>query len=202
MTRIFLMALVIAAIAMLPAAHALEIEGVNLDEKINLAPGGLELVLNGAGVRHKLVVAKIYVGSLYLAQKKSDRAAVLADSGPKRVSMHILSDEITASDLIASMNNALAANLLPHELALLEKRIRDLNRMMSAVKAIRKGTVVNLDYLPEVGTRVTINGEVKITIPGADFYSAMLQIWIGVTPVDGRLRDAMLGGASRTFKLF
>jgi hypothetical protein len=116
--------------------------------------------------------------------------------------MHILSDEITASELIASMNNALAANLLPHELALLEKRIRDLNRMMSSIKTIKRGSVVYLDYLPGVGTRVTVNGEEKITIPGADFFSAMLQIWIGLTPVDGRLRDAMLGGAPRAFKLF
>jgi len=193
MTRNVLTALMLAAAVWLPAAHALEIEGVNIDEKITLTRGGPELVLNGAGVRHKLVIAKVYVGSLYLTQKKTDRVAVLADQGPKRVSMHVLSDEVTAHDLIASMNNALAANLLPHELALLEKRIRDLNRMMGAIKSIKKGSVVYLDYLPDVGTRVTVNGEEKITIPGADFYSAMLQIWIGLTPVDGRLRDAMLG---------
>jgi len=202
MTRNLLTALMLAAAVWLPAAHALEIEGVSIDEKITLTRGGPEVVLNGAGVRHKLVFAKIYVGSLYLTRKMDSRDAVLADPGPKRVSMHILSDEVTASALIASMNNALAANLLPHELALLEKRIRDLNRMMSSIKVIRKGSVVHLDYLPDTGTRVTVNGEEKITIPGADFYSAMLQIWIGLTPVDGRLRDAMLGGAPRAFKLF
>ena len=193
MTRNLLTALLLAAAAGLPAAHALEIEGVNIDEKITLTRGGPELVLNGAGVRHKLVIVKVYVGSLYLTQKKTDRVAVLADQGPKRVSMHVLSDEVTAPDLIASMNNALAANLLPHELALLEKRIRDMNRMMSSIKVIKKGSVVHLDYLPNTGTRVTVNGEEKITIPGADFFPAMLQIWIGLTPVDGRLRDAMLG---------
>ena len=193
MTKNLLIALMVYAAAGLSAAHALEIEGVNIDEKVTLTRGGPELVLNGAGVRHKLVIAKVYVGSLYLTQKKSDRAAVLADPGPKRVSMHVLTDEVTAHDLIASMNNALAANLLPHELALLEKRIRDLNRMMGSIKVIKKGSVVHLDYLPDIGTRVTVNGEEKITIPGADFFPAMLQIWIGLTPVDGRLRDAMLG---------
>ena len=193
MTKNLLIALMVYAAAGLSAAHALEIEGVNIDEKVTLTRGGPELVLNGAGVRHKLVIAKVYVGSLYLTQKKSDRAAVLADPGPKRVSMHVLTDEVTAHDLIASMNNALAANLLPHELALLEKRIRDLNRMTGSIKVIKKGSVAHLDYLPDIGTRVTVNGEEKITIPGADFFPAMLQIWIGLTPVDGRLRDAMLG---------
>jgi len=159
------------------------------------------VVLNGAGVRHKLVFAKMYVGSLYLAHKMDSREAVLADPGPKRVSMHILSDEVTASALIASMNNALAANLLPHELALLEKRISDLNRMMSSIKAIKRGSVVFLDYLPGTAARHRQRrGEDHDS--GADFFPAMLQIWIGQTPVDGRLRDAMLGGAPRAFKLF
>ncbi len=195
-------ALLIAGAALLPPAYALEIEGVNIDDKAMLSSGGPEVVLNGAGVRHKLVFVKTYIGSLYLTRKMDTREAILADPGPKRVSMHILSDEVTASELVASMNNALAANLLPHELALLEKRIRDLNRMMSSIKAIKRGSVVHLDYLPGAGTRVTVNGEERITISGADFFPALLQIWIGLTPVDGRLRDAMLGGAPRAFKLF
>ena len=202
MKRTFLTALMIAGAAWLPAAYALEIEGVNIEEKATLSRGGPEVVLNGAGVRHKLIFVKAYVGSLYLTRKMDARDVILADPGPKRVAMHILSDEVSASSLIASMNNALAANLLPHELALLEKRIRDLNRMMGSIKVIKRGSVVYLDYLPETGTRVTVDGEEKITIPGADFFPAMLQIWIGLTPVDGRLRDAMLGGAPRAFKLF
>jgi hypothetical protein len=194
MTRTLLALLLIAGAALLPAAHAVEIEGVKIDDKIVLSSGGPVLVLNGAGVRHKFVFLKIYIGSLYLAQKTHDRDAIFADPGPKRVSMHILSDEVTAADLISSMNHALAANLVPHELALIEKRLRDLNSMMSSINVINKGGVVHLDYIPGAGTRITINGEAKLTIPGEDFYRAMLHIWIGAKPVDGRLRDAMLGG--------
>jgi hypothetical protein len=147
-------------------------------------------------VRHKFAFIKVYIGSLYLTQKKSDNEAIFADPGPKRVSMNILSSEVTAQDLISSMNNALAVNLSPHELALIEKRIRDLNTMMSSIKAINKGSVVHLDYLPDVGTRVIVDGQERITIPGEDFFRAMLHIWIGNKPVDGRLRDAMLGKGS------
>lgn len=191
--KIFLAILLLAGSAAYSAARAVEIEGVKIDDKVTLAAGVPELVLNGAGVRHKFAFLKVYIGSLYLTQKKSDNDAIFADPGPKRVSMHILSSEVTAPDLIASMNNALAANLLPHELALLEKRIRDLNTVMSQIKVINKGSVVNLDYLPDVGTRVIVEGQERITIPGEDFFRAMLHIWIGNKPVDGRLRDAMLG---------
>ena len=191
--KIFLVILLLAGSAAFSAARAVEIEGVKIDDQVTLANGVPELALNGAGVRHKFVFLKIYIGSLYLTQKKKDNEAIFADPGPKRVSMHILSSEVTAPDLISSMNNALAANLLPHELALLEKRIRDLNTVMSQIKVINKGSVVNLDYLPDVGTRVIVDGQERITIPGEDFFRAMLHIWIGNKPVDGRLRDAMLG---------
>ncbi len=183
------------------AAFALEIEGVKVEDKITLGKSGPELVLNGAGVRHRMAFIKVYVGALYLAAKKADADEVLQDPSAKRVSMHVLLDELTAKELIASLNNALAANHIPAELALIESRIQDLNRMMTSLGVINKGGVVLIDYLPGVGTRVTVNGEEKITIKGEDFFRALLRIWIGTKPVDGRLRDAMLGG-SGGFRLF
>ena len=183
------------------AAFALEIEGVKVDDQITLGKGGPKLVLNGAGVRHRMMMINVYVGALYVTAKKTSAEDVLADPGPKRVAMHILIDELTAKELIASLNNALAANHIPAELALIESRIQDLNRMMNSVGVIKKGGVVLLDYLPGIGTRISVNGAEKITIKGEDFFNAMLRIWIGGKPVDGRLRDAMLGG-SGGFRLF
>jgi len=182
-------------------ANALEIEGVKLDDTITLDNGQSRLVLNGAGVRHKMAVVKVYVGALYLTAKMTDADKIIADPGPKRVAMHILADELTAKDLTASLNNALAANHIPAELALIESRIRDLNRMMNSIGVIKKGGTITLDYLPGTGTRVTVNGEEKIIIKGEEFFQAMLRIWIGKKPVDGGLRNAMLGN-SGGFKLF
>ncbi len=199
MTKAFIGILLAAGVAFTAAVQAIEIEGVKLEDKITLTKGGPQLVLNGAGVRHKFAFLKVYVGSLYLTQKMNNRDAIFADPGPKRVGMHILANEVTAQELISSMNNALAANLVPHELALIEKRITDLNTMMSSIKTIGKGSVVYLDYVPEVGTHIIVNGEERLTIPGEDFFRAMLHIWIGAKPVDGRLRDAMLGGSGKMF---
>lgn len=185
----------------LAPAMAVEIEGVKVAERVVLAKGGPELVLNGAGVRHKLVTVQMYIGALYLAAKKTSADEVLADPGPKRVSMHVLIDELTAKELIASLNNAIAANHIPAEIALIEKRLTDLNRMMNSIGMLKRGGVVFIDFLPGAGTRITVNGEEKLTIPGDDFFPALLRIWIGKKPVDGRLRDAMLGGGGG-FKLF
>jgi len=190
-----------AAVALLCAtANAADIEGVRIDEKI-AAPGGQQLVLNGAGVRTKLAFMKLYVGALYLAAKKIDAEEIIRDAGAKRIAMHVLADELTARELTASLNNAIAANHIPAELALIEGRLRDLNRMMNAVGVLKKGATVVLDYVPSSGTRISINGEEKLVIKGDDFFQAILRIWIGKKPVDGGLRRAMLGD-SGGFRLF
>lgn len=177
------------------AGHAVEVEGVKLEERLYIAQGLPELHLNGAGVRRKLLIAKVYVIALYLTQKKTASDAVLADPGPKRLAMHILQKELTADQLIASLNDGLSANNQPPELAPLEQRIRDLAAMMREVGRITEGGVVLLDYLPGIGTRVTINGVVRRTIPGEDFHRALMRIWLGDRPVDGRLKRTLLGGS-------
>jgi hypothetical protein len=182
-------------------AIAMEIERVDVPDRVTLSRGGPELVLNGAGVRHKLMTVKVYVGALYLAAKHKDADEVLSDKGPKRVSMYVLIDQLTAKELIASLNDAIAANHIPAEMALIEKRLRDLNRMMSSIGVLKHGGVVHIDFIPGTGTRINVNGEDKISIPGDDFFTALLRIWIGKKPVDGRLRDAMLGGGGG-FRLF
>jgi len=195
-------ALVLLILILAPAvASAMEIAGVNLPDKITLSKGGPELVLNGAGVRHKLMTVEVYVGALYLAAKNKDAGAVLADTGPKRVEMRVLIEELTAKELIASLNDAIAANHNPAELALIEARLRDLNRMMSKIGVLKRGGVVHIDFIPGSGTRINVNSQDMLTIPGDDFFRALLRIWIGKKPVDGRLRDAMLGGGGG-LKLF
>jgi len=176
------------------AIAATEIEGVKFDERVYIAQGLPELNLNGVGVRRKLIVAKVYVAALYLQQKKTSADAILDDAGPKRVAMHVMQAEITAGELIAMLYDGLAANNPAPELGPLEKRIRDLAGMIQQVGKINQGEVILLDYLPGIGTRVTINRVPRITIPGQDFNRALLRIWLGDRPVDGRLKNALLGG--------
>jgi long-chain acyl-CoA synthetase len=189
-----ILAVIAASIAVgTHAARAAEVEGVKLDDRIYIAQGVPQLVLNGAGVRRKLLVVKVYVTALYLSQKKTTSDAVLSDPGPKRIAMHVLQDEITADQLVAALQDGLAANNQPPVLAPLEQRIRELAAMMHQVGRINQGGTVLLDYLPGIGTRVTINGVTRLTLPGEDFSRALLRIWLGDRPVDGRLKQALLG---------
>ena len=182
----------LAALLLAGNAFAAEIEGVKLPDAVRLSEGGTELVLNGAGVRTRAIF-NVYVGALYLQRKTAAVPAVLADSGAKRVAMHLLRN-LSAEQLFAALNEGLANNHAPDELAKLDPQVRQLEGIFKAVKAAKSGDVILLDYVPGAGTRVTINGESRGVIPGEEFNRALLRVWLGDRPADASLKKAMLGG--------
>jgi hypothetical protein len=161
---------------------------VNLDDTAQLVAGGPKLVLNGAGVRKKFFV-KVYVGALYLPNKATTVAAVLNETGPKRVLMHFLYKKVEREKLTDGWKEGFENNSKT-EMAQLRARLDDFNKLFTDVK---KGDVILLDYLPGSGTRVTINGQEKGTIAGEDFNRALLKVWLGPEPADSGLKQAMLG---------
>jgi hypothetical protein len=184
-----LLLLLLGAVITISAAAA-EIEGVKLTD--NAQVGGAELVLNGAGVRTR-VFFKVYVGALYLQKKANATETVLADAGPKRIAMHVLRD-LTAEQLFSAFKDGLSNNHSPGQLAKLEPQVKQLEDIFNAVKAVKNGDVILLDYLPGAGTRVTVNRDDRGTIPSEEFNSALLRIWLGEKPADSGLKKAMLGG--------
>lgn len=173
-------------------ASAAEVEGVKLADKVRVSDSGPELVLNGAGVRTRLVF-KVYVGALYLAQKNSAANAILTDAGAKRVAMHLLRD-VAADQLLAGLNDGLKANHTPEQLAKLDVQTKQLEAIFKSVKAAKTGDVFLIDFTADGATRVTVNGEAKGTIAGAEFGRALLRVWIGDSPADAALKKGMLGG--------
>jgi hypothetical protein len=173
-----------------PLALGVEIAGVKVDERVKL--GSSELVLNGAGVRTRIIF-KVYVGALYLLERKSTAAEVLSLKGPKRVSMTLLRD-LSAQQLIDALEDGIRANHSQTEIAALTGRIEALAAAMKEIGSAKEKTVIALEFLPESGTRITVNGAARgEPILGEDFYAALLRIWLGEKPVDADLKQGMLG---------
>jgi len=189
MKRLFIAVLFVSA---LTAAQAAEVAGVKLDDKLRLAPGGPELVLNGAGIRTRTIF-KVYVAGLYLPEKKGTTADVLALAGPKRVAMTMLRD-LGAQQLSEALAEGIRNNSSAVEQETLKARIEELLAIMNALVEAKKGDAILLDFLPDSGTRVVVNGQPRgKPIAGDDFYRALLRIWLGDKPVDGDLKKGMLG---------
>ncbi len=178
----------LACLLLSELAMALEVEGVELPDKVTVA--GETLVLNGAGVRSRFFF-DIYVGALYLSQPAGDAEAVLAMAGPKRVMMHFLYDEIEREQLVEAWNDGFRSNLSDRERAGLGNELEQFNALFETV---HEGDRVVLDYVPGEGTHVSLNGERQGTVEGEEFARAWLRIFIGDEPEDSSLKRGMLGG--------
>jgi hypothetical protein len=173
------------------AAPAAEVAGIEVPERVLLANDGSELVLNGAGVR-KIAVLRIYVAALYLPAKSSDGEAILHSHPPARLRMQLLRD-LSVEQVKRSITGALRETLTPEQKRPLEPRLEQLDSILDSLDKLKEGASFVIDYQPNAGTSVAVDGEVKGMIPGADFSEALLRIWIGEHPRDRRLRDALLG---------
>ena len=184
----YLLALLLASTVF--SAQAAEVHGVKLDDSAQV--GDSALLLNGAGIRTKMVF-KVYVGALYLASKKTDAVAVLADVGAKRVSLHMLRS-LSAEKLVHALDEGLEANNSAEELATLAPQLKAFRQHMTAGGAVKEGDVIVLDYVPGKGTQASLNGKALGTTDGEAFNQALLKVWLGDKPVDAGLKKAMLGG--------
>ena len=102
--------------------------------------------------------------------------------------------DLTARQLTDALEEGIRANSSEAELAALKERIDALVATMNEIGSAKEKTVITLDFLPESGTRVTVDGEARgKPIPGEDFFVALLRIWLGEKPVDADLEKAMLG---------
>lgn len=171
------------------ASHARQLDDVTLPDSVTVDGTDVALQLNGMGYRTKFIF-NIYVGALYTESKVKSRDAVQALKGPKRVVMHMVYDEVNREKITNGWNEGFEENNSDAQLEELRARLNTFN---SYFPDLKKNDELWFDYVPAKGTRVTINGEVKGVIEGADFYSALLDVWLGEEPADDDLKEAMLG---------
>jgi len=171
------------------SGYALEVAEVNVSEQVLLANTNTPLKLNGAGVRSKFFF-KIYVGALYLPQKTTNAEKAINMEGGKRILMHFLYKKVEKEKLVEGWVDGFKNNHSGEQFEALKTKLEAFNKLFDTVK---RGDRIELDYLPEIGTQVSINDQIKGSIFGKVFYSALLKVWLGEDPADSDLKEAMLG---------
>lgn len=189
-----LVRLLLAAVFLLAfgPARAAEIEGQQFDDRIRLADA--DLVLNGTGLR-AVAWLKGYAAGLYLGQKAATPEAVLAQKGPKRLRMKMMVD-VDAKEFVKAFDKGMKRNLSEAERAPLRERMERFDLTVGALPQLKKGDVVDLDFLPSRGLVLSVNGKPQgEPFAGEEFYAGVLKIYIGRDPVDKKLKAGLLGQA-------
>lgn len=184
---------VLAAVLLMRAASAGaavpdQCDGVSFPRQVQAH--GQTLTLNGLGLRKATIFGiKVYVGALYLAHPTADAHAILASRDPVEIRLRFVF-RVTAGQLRSGWNYGFQ-NSARAELPRLQSRIAQLNGWM---KGVGSGQVMTFLRIPGVGIRYALDGVVQGTIPGDDFATAFLAIWLGPSPPSREMQAGLLGG--------
>lgn len=169
--------------------NAATIANIEIPDTVSHSDQSTQLVLNGVGIRTKFIF-DIYIGSLYLEKQQRTVKDIYNAPGEKRISMHFLYNEVSKEKLVSGWNDGFENNHSSDELVKIKTQITQFNDLFITVK---KGDVINLNFIPTTGTSVVINGKNMGLVKGDDFFISLLKIWLGEEPADDDLKDAMLG---------
>jgi hypothetical protein len=184
---------VLALAATLGAAQAqvpFDTAGVRYAATLNLA--GAPLQLNGAGIRYKAIF-KVYTAGLYLGEKAGTPEAVLAAKGPVRLHVVMLRD-IDANELGKLFTRGMQENSPREEFIQMIPGTIRMGEIFAAKKRLLTGESFSVDWVPNAGTSVVVNGKpMGDPIRERAFFNGLLRIWLGKSPADHQLKDALLG---------
>lgn len=189
-SRLFALTALVAALA--ASAGQVDIAGVKIEDSLDL--NGSKLQLNGAGIRYKTIL-KVYTASLYLGKKAATVEEVLTAPGSKRIAITMLRD-IDANELGKGLTRGLEDNSPKNEMAQLIPGLLRMSQMFSEQKNLRTGDSFTIDWVPGKGTVISVKGvQQGEPIKEQAFFNALVRIWLGPSPADYKLKDALLGNA-------
>jgi hypothetical protein len=187
-------ALAIAPSICLPApgapAQTVDVAGVKFDSTIQL--GGSPLLLNGYGVRYKAIF-KVYAAGLYLATPAGTPDAVIGAPGAKRIHLVMLRN-LDSNEFGKILAAGIEKNSTREEFIKSLPGILRMGEAAASHRVLRPGDTMTVDWVPGVGTTLYVKGKAEVgPIKDPGFFSAMIKIWLGRSPADALLKDALLG---------
>ena len=169
---------------------AATLEGQHFDDTVVL--GQQKLQLNGLGLRGVAWV-KAFVAGLYVTTPSQDAAALLAESGPRRLRLKIML-QAPSSELTKSLLRRVKRHETPESQVRLAERLAQFAAQLDGLGELMPGDVVDMDYLPAKGLVLSCNGKAAgKPVAGEDLYRAVLQIFVGEHAIDPRMKQGLLG---------
>lgn len=168
-------------------AGARTFNGVSFPDQVTV--GDKPCHLMGIGIRSKFFV-DVYYGASYLHQPTRDPVQVVQSEQPKRVVLHVVYKQVDADKWAEGWQDGFSKNT-PDADPTLKEKMRKFIALFN--EPLKKGEVVQIDYVPGTGTVVKIKERTAEAIPGRDFMEALWRVWFGKEPPTESLKAEMLG---------
>ena len=151
---------------------------------------GNSLTKNGQGTRI-IFFMKVYEGSLYLETESSNANEITSLDSPMAIRLDITSTMVTSEAMKKALTEGLKKSTGNNTGPITE----EINQLSSSFDSgVTSGDFYEFIYLPDIGTHVLKNSELKKLIPGLEFKKAFVGIFLSDNPIQKNLKKAMLGG--------
>jgi hypothetical protein len=149
-------------------------------------------VLNGAGIRTKVMI-KLYVLGLYVPAKVSSAEAVINSTQLRRVRL-VMKRTLGADTVWDAFDEGIRANSSPAELAAIQSELVEVRKLFVDLGELKEGDVLDIDFASNGDTIVTTQNQPKGKRSSKPLQQALLKIWLGQDPVQSDLKAALLKG--------
>lgn len=181
-----------AALVAAPSVSAAdrELAGIKVAQSHNLS--GRALQLNGAGIRHRGPF-KVYTAALYTNSPVGSPAEFHVNNGNKRLILTMLR-EVNSSQMGGLFIKGVQKNLSAGDLGNVIAELPRMGEIFSANKRLLPGEQLVIDWEPGRGTQIMVRGQPQgAPFESRAFFEALMNIWLGPSPADWQLKDALLG---------
>ena len=153
-----------------------------IPKTVVLEETGDVLTLRGVAL-HKKYFQDSYIAAFYSLNKIENPQQAITDHGPKRMWLYFLR---SVDNLREYWEDAIDDNNPPEVVEREQISISQFFKMIDL--PLREGDTLVLDFVPNVGTRVIIRGNLKGLIKGNEFYDLVLKTWMGRSPPSEKFR--------------
>ena len=180
--------LLVAMVSVNMAFAQTQVGEVTLPNSLNFS--AQELVLNGAGIRKKAMMLKLYSGGLYLPTKSSDAKAIITSDDTMAIRLVITSSFVSSEAMSEAVKDGFEASTGDNTAPIADE-IKSFVSFFS--DEIVEGDVFDITNQKGKGVVVYKNNTQLGVIKSAAFKKALFGIWLGNDPADSKLKKGMLG---------
>jgi hypothetical protein len=114
------------------------------------------------------------------------------DRGAKRVQIKLVRS-VDKDDFAAAVRDSINRNLSKRERDGFSGELASYGEYIKSCGDIEEGSTVNIDYVPNSGMTLSLNGKTLGFVAGHEFYHVMLRLWIG-QPLQASIKTGLLAG--------
>lgn len=155
----------------------------------NIAGEHSKLTLNGIS-SYQTLNSEYYIAALYVQTPSKDAEVLLHSPGLKRMKIIISKDKWRSRNFAQTWLNAININTDP---ATQKKQAKHIFAFTQIAKnTLLMGDEIIIDHTPGSGSRVSLNGKSVLLVKNDEYFSLLLQSWIGQRPPSSTFKDQIL----------